>query len=62
MLPGDPIFDFNAVKAVEKIKKIQGMNNYWFGGAWMGNGFHEDGFTSGKIIADEINKNILQNE
>ena len=53
-----PVFDFNAVKAVKEIREIQGVDNYWFGGAWMGNGFHEDGFTSGKIIADEINKII----
>ncbi len=54
-----PIFDSSAINAVEEVKSLQGKNNFWFGGAWMGNGFHEDGFISGKTIAHEINKRFL---
>ena len=30
----------------KNIKKIQGKYNIWFTGAWLGNGFHEDGVVS----------------
>ena len=50
-----PFFDFKACKAVSKLKQTQGENNLWFAGAWMGYGFHEDGFCSGKLVAEKIN-------
>lgn len=35
-----------------KIKTIQGINRTWFCGAWCGNGFHEDGLSSGLAVAE----------
>ena len=35
--------------------ETQGLDNIWHSGAWIGNGFHEDGFVSGKEVATKIN-------
>lgn len=42
-----PQFDVAAEAAVRSIKRVQGHQNLWFAGAWMGRGFHEDGLKSG---------------
>ena len=49
-----PIFDKDMMWAREKLQKFQGTNNIWYCGAWTGNGFHEDGFVSGKKVAEKI--------
>jgi len=41
-----PVFDVAAVAAQEAIRASNGRQNTWFCGAWMRNGFHEDGFAS----------------
>lgn len=41
-----PIFDQEAVDAQNKIDAIQGMENLYFCGAYLGYGFHEDGLLS----------------
>lgn len=41
-----PVFDSAALKAQASIAKTNGMNRTWFCGAWMKNGFHEDGISS----------------
>ncbi len=46
-----PQFDLSALKAQQKIQKIQGQNRTWFCGAYCGYGFHEDGLSSGYEIA-----------
>jgi predicted NAD/FAD-binding protein len=46
-----PRFDRNAVAVQERIAEIQGMNNTWFTGAYLGYGFHEDGLQSGLNVA-----------
>lgn len=46
-----PLFDTAAVAAQRRIEEIQGQNRLWFCGAWCGNGFHEDGLTSGLRVA-----------
>lgn len=46
-----PLFDAAAVAAQRRIEEIQGQNRLWFCGAWCGNGFHEDGLTSGLRVA-----------
>ena len=33
------------------LNRIQGKDNLWFSGAWMGRGFHEDGLKSGLSAA-----------
>ena len=36
-----------ALKAQQLISDINGANHTWFCGAWMRNGFHEDGLATG---------------
>lgn len=53
-----PVFDFNAIQAQARLRNIQGTNNTWFAGAYMRNGFHEDGFASAVRIARQIDRQI----
>lgn len=41
-----PVYDMAAQHAREALRSMQGMRNTYFCGAWMRNGFHEDGFAS----------------
>ena len=49
-----PILDKNYLKAQSEIYNIQGENNTYFTGAWLGYGFHEDGVNSASIIAESF--------
>jgi predicted NAD/FAD-binding protein len=46
-----PVYSPEAVAAQSKIRAIQGHNNTWFCGAYMHNGFHEDGLRSAVDVA-----------
>ena len=50
-----PQFNIETVEAQKQINKIQGKNRVWFTGAWLGNGFHEDGFASAINISKKFN-------
>ena len=52
------IFSRNTLKGQIEIDKIQGKNNIFYAGAYLGYGFHEDGFVSGIRASKKIN-NIL---
>ena len=41
-----PVFDAPAIDAQAAIKSLSGQNRTLFAGAWLGYGFHEDGFAS----------------
>jgi uncharacterized protein len=41
-----PVFDIAALAAQSRLRVMNGGQNTWFCGAWMRNGFHEDGFAS----------------
>jgi uncharacterized protein len=41
-----PVFDVAAFAAQDRLRAMNGARNTWFCGAWMRNGFHEDGFAS----------------
>lgn len=41
-----PVYDLAALAAQQTIRAMNGTRNTWFAGAWMRNGFHEDGFAS----------------
>lgn len=41
-----PVYDMGALRAQEKLRQMNGARDTWFCGAWMRNGFHEDGFAS----------------
>jgi predicted NAD/FAD-binding protein len=49
-----PHFTETARIGWQEIHKLQGVQNTWFGGAWCGYGFHEDGITAGITIAELI--------
>lgn len=46
-----PLFDSAAIASQQGISTIQGENNTWFAGAYLGYGFHEDGLQSGLNVA-----------
>ena len=52
------IFSRNTLKGQIEIEKMQGKNNIFYAGAYLGYGFHEDGFESGARVSSKIN-NIL---
>ena len=49
-----PVYDLGALEAQEKVRGFNGANNTWFCGAWMKNGFHEDGLSSAYDVAYAI--------
>lgn len=49
-----PVFDLAAVAAQDTVRAINGQNRTWFCGAWMRNGFHEDGLASAFEVAGLI--------
>ncbi len=51
-----PVFDSAALEAQSEIRRMQGQKNCWFAGAWLRNGFHEDGFNSAVRISRQINR------
>ena len=51
-----PVFSLDSCEAVKRIEALNGGNRTWFAGAWLGNGFHEDGVVSGRRVAEAINR------
>jgi predicted NAD/FAD-binding protein len=51
-----PVFSLESVQAASLIEQINGNNNTWFAGAYLGNGFHEDGVVSARQVAMSINR------
>ena len=49
-----PVFDGPALAAQARIAALQGERNTWFAGAWLRNGFHEDGCASAMRIARRL--------
>lgn len=49
-----PVFDLAALAAQDRIRAINGQNGTWYCGAWMRNGFHEDGIASAIDVATAI--------
>ena len=41
-----PVYDHAALSAQARIREMNGQSGTWFCGAWMRDGFHEDGFAS----------------
>lgn len=50
-----PVFSRQSVQAAGLIDKLNGKKNTWFAGAYLGNGFHEDGVVSARKVATAIN-------
>ena len=49
-----PVYDLGALAAQEEIAAHNGTRNTWFCGAWMRNGFHEDGLATAMEVVDQI--------
>lgn len=49
-----PVFDLGAIQAQAHMPQLQGQQHTWFAGAWMGYGFHEDGFKAGRDAAQRV--------
>ncbi len=51
-----PVYDLEALSAQSEARLMNGENNTWFCGAWMKNGFHEDGLSSAVDVATGISR------
>lgn len=51
-----PVFSLESVDAAQQIVQLNGLNRTWFAGAYLGNGFHEDGVVSGRRVAEGISR------
>lgn len=50
-----PVYDTAALAAQQVARRINGQNRTWFCGAWMKNGFHEDGLSSAYDVVHALN-------
>jgi predicted NAD/FAD-binding protein len=50
-----PVYDLEALAAQEAAVAMNGSNRTWFCGAWMKNGFHEDGLSSALDVVHALN-------
>jgi uncharacterized protein len=49
-----PVFDLAATRAQDQMPQLQGQQDTYFCGAWMGYGFHEDGLKAGLGVARQL--------
>jgi uncharacterized protein len=49
-----PVYDEGMLQAQAQVARFNGAQNTWFCGAWMRNGFHEDGLASAADVAEAI--------
>jgi uncharacterized protein len=49
-----PVYDLAALAAQDAAARMNGVNRTWFCGAWMKNGFHEDGLASAVSVVEGI--------
>jgi predicted NAD/FAD-binding protein len=47
-----PVFDMASLEARRRVWPLQGRDNMWFCGAYLGDGFHEDGIQAGLAVAE----------
>lgn len=50
-----PVYDLEAIAAQQAAAAMNGSNRTWFCGAWMKNGFHEDGLSSALDVVHLLN-------
>ena len=50
-----PVYDLEAIAAQKAAAAMNGSNRTWFCGAWMKNGFHEDGLASALDVVHSLN-------
>ncbi|NNF24359.1 MAG: FAD-dependent oxidoreductase [Rhodobacteraceae bacterium] len=49
-----PVYDLDALAAQDTVRAINGQHKTWFCGAWMKNGFHEDGLASAIDVVEAM--------
>ncbi|OUD09505.1 cyclopropane-fatty-acyl-phospholipid synthase [Marivivens niveibacter] len=49
-----PVYDLGALEAQKEVTTFNGRKNTWFCGAWMKNGFHEDGLSSALDVVNGL--------
>jgi len=49
-----PVYDLAALAAQGTVRAMNGQNKTWFCGAWMKNGFHEDGYASAIDVVEAM--------
>ncbi|MEX2518561.1 MAG: FAD-dependent oxidoreductase [Paracoccaceae bacterium] len=49
-----PVYDEAAFAAQARMDEIQGLGGYWYAGAWLGWGFHEDALRTGLRVAEAL--------
>lgn len=49
-----PVYDAAAIAAQDTVRAINGQHHTWFCGAWMRNGFHEDGLASAIDVVEAL--------
>lgn len=49
-----PVYDLAALAAQGTVRAMNGDNSTWFCGAWMKNGFHEDGYASALDVVEAM--------
>lgn len=50
-----PVYDLESIAAQKAATAMNGSNHTWFCGAWMKNGFHEDGLSSALDVVHSLN-------
>jgi predicted NAD/FAD-binding protein len=51
-----PVYDLAALQGQAEVRALNGQRGTWFCGAWMRNGFHEDGIASAVEVAEAIGR------
>jgi len=54
-----PVYDVAALQGQAEVRALNGTSGTWFCGAWMKNGFHEDGFASAVDVAEAMARRAL---
>ena len=49
-----PVYDLDSERGRSMVRALQGTRATWFCGAWMRNGFHEDGFASAVDVVEAM--------
>ena len=54
------MYDLGTLAAQDQIRALNGSRNTWFCGAWMKNGFHEDGIASADDVVQAMRSRMPQ--
>lgn len=57
-----PVYDLAALAAQGQVRAMNGARNTWFCGAWMRNGFHEDGIASAVDVIEAMRAKASQRQ